>query len=733
MSVNRYHNRQVYSQFNPLSIDELSILPIARQKEHDASMQFAMQQKAMADAIPLDAPDRDRLVAEIDARIGDYTKNLMMKGVGQGSTNALLELKKYKDDLVGPNGDLGKISANAAAYKAHYEDQKKRFEKGDITKEQFERSIASSLKQYGGYKEGNYNGYIPSKYVDINKKVVDFSEKIKHDVYTREGYKSLGIDPTTGKSVWQKNGRTTSDVPPGTDQLIMNYVQSDEEIQAQLRDDIHFTKTLGLYNTDEMGNIVAGNKSYNPENPEGAAEAMATERMLEAAKLGYGVASSGKKDLRSTNLDFIGIDSGVNGDPDKPGYPYVTGDVGNTPQYYNNSEGLKGVKETIEKLKASNDPQDKVRAEKYQQWVDKQKINFDNSAEGKKLKAAKDAWAQKTLKEIEAKTGIKGLPISLVENMAVGGTNTLKEIFSEEPTKVYQKDGKYYTKDEYVSKFKEEPNHRTRKYKYSFGIIDGIQKEKLESALGSESLSKLVTNSPAEQYYDRMDKIISEGQLAEARVFSVSSAKLNDLQTNDQMLKRVISPTAYQVVGLESEEESIALINGITNSKIEKLDYISYGDYDTPSIKVTFTPKGASTSQTVVLKSKPGNRVSGLPNTFEAGINDLFSDAKNGREVINTLLTEQNYFGKDNFNNEFSNLGTAQILESNNGYRIDVGRGAMSVEDYYRSFDQYKDLYRDELEEIVAKETGNKDLYRPMTFDKKSDAIQFLSLLNQYN
>lgn len=561
MPVNRYTQQNVYSQFSPLSIQELAMLPLAKQQQHDSQLAANMQQKAQAAALAADEEAANGFISDIDNRINTNIESLMQRGVSQSSARNLLELKQYRDHLLSPQGDLGKIQANHAAYQAYYEDQKKRFEKGDITRDKFQQSVAASLQGYKGYQEGNFSGYTPTKYVDVAKKSIEFGEKIKHNVYQSQGYKNIGIDPITGKSIWQKDGHTISDVPPGTDRLILDYLQNDPEIRAQMQDDVYLTKTLGLYNKDEMGNVVAGGKYYNPENPEGAAEAMANDRLYEAAKSGFGVASSGKEDIWTKDLDFVGIDSGDGGGNKFNRNGVGLGeDLGRTSQYY--AMTMDELNTSI----ANATGNEKAKLERHKKFIEGQ---FKNTPDGQRLSKLyspeKYTASEAKLKEIVSAAN------SMVKNQGYDETGGM---INPNVKNAYQA----IVANKHILKNK------------GYSLAEIAEAEKYAKA--------------SQHYMESLDKFAKEGLVQEAKSYAINTFDESSRSNLNHNVKNTLSPANYNIPGM-SEEEKINAINDMKASSEFAVETInSYGEYAKPTITIRYKDnKGVLQVVDVELKS----------------------------------------------------------------------------------------------------------------------------------
>lgn len=743
MAFNRYTQQSVYSQYNPLSLQELSMVPLAKQQKHDAQLAMALQQKAAAQALLKDQAEADRLIGEVDQRINNYTQELMTTGVSNNSLKNLLDLKNYRDNLMSSKGDLGKINANFVAYQQYATDLKKQYEKGDIDRDTYQRALAHSMNQYGGYKSGTFSGFTPSSRAKVDEIAMDYLKNLKLSKNSVEGWRWVDNYQGSGKGVWEKNGVTTTSArpPAEVEAAIMARVMASDQVRQNISDDLTFMEGLNEYRPDENGVFTIDGVAYSAEDFYSDADlrrdyGLQTMNNRIRSQIAPAVYAS-QTGQGSERTQDIKIPSGSGKDKNgRMGDGWATGDVGGTPQYFNTPDGIRGVQQKIKELENSNDPQDKVRAQRYQAWVDRKQQEFDSSPEGQKLKAQKEAWVKSETENLRNKTGISNLPEFIIDNVAKGYSR-LEDVMGETPKKVFKDGDNWVTAVEYRKNHNgKEPNHAQTHYQYSFGVVSSQQNEALENYTQRKNTNLNPANwvtTPGEAYYNKMDNILEEGEFAESRVFNVSAERLTELKGNQQMLQQVISPTAYYIPG-ESEEKTKEFLTGLTNSDIKSMKHISYGDYDTPSLEITYVPKGADESQTITLKPRQGNKVGNMPNSYEASLESLFGEAQGGREVINTLNFENNNFGRTDFTDYYPALASkyndikvelkTDKLTNSQLPVIYIDKEPMTWEDYYTIV---KDAYP-EGTKIIPEGRKPGDTYVAQSM---AEANRLLSLMEE--
>lgn len=150
--INRYTSLTP-SQFNPLSMEEIMLVPSMKRQQHDSILaaQDAISQKlATVDPLIQHTDEALRLREEMNNKLTSQAEMLNREGINPNMKNQFLALNREYQNLIGPMGKIGQINASKQAYNA----EKNRF-------------LEAASKQYGSdraiqlwnEKTENYTGY----------------------------------------------------------------------------------------------------------------------------------------------------------------------------------------------------------------------------------------------------------------------------------------------------------------------------------------------------------------------------------------------------------------------------------------------------------------------------------------------------------------------------------------------------------------------------------------------
>lgn len=115
--MNRYSQYST-SQFNPLSLEEIMAIPIAKQQQHDAFLQGAEQLNALDyNRLPGDNAISEKELQAYRDEVNSYVEELYKTGINRNLTNKLQQLKRTYDKNMSPSGKWGKRVANYEAVK----------------------------------------------------------------------------------------------------------------------------------------------------------------------------------------------------------------------------------------------------------------------------------------------------------------------------------------------------------------------------------------------------------------------------------------------------------------------------------------------------------------------------------------------------------------------------------------------------------------------------------------
>lgn len=152
--MNRYTQLST-TQFNPLSIEELSLAPVAMRQKHDASnLQLEntrTQMNAAIDALPQHSERASQLVSQMNKLIDSESEKLAKNGYTNMTGSNLTKLNRDYQSIMSPNGELGKIASAKKAYAENYKQFVEDAQKKGHTLADIQRNWQDHNNSYFGY------------------------------------------------------------------------------------------------------------------------------------------------------------------------------------------------------------------------------------------------------------------------------------------------------------------------------------------------------------------------------------------------------------------------------------------------------------------------------------------------------------------------------------------------------------------------------------------------------
>ena len=213
MQVNRY-TQVSPSQFNPLSMQEIFTVPLAKQKQHD-QVQTKLDDLGLFDIERLSEDDpyareyidgyRNKIDAEVDS--------IMNKGVTPGSMRNVRNLINDRNKWLSSDQEGGKMKANYDSFINYKKSLDKELEEGDLELSRYNALLGNARKDYStGIRDGNLNLMSAAKKVDIGEYLRPFANDLKSNprlVESYSGMKQLSngmyLDEKTGKEWHEKD------------------------------------------------------------------------------------------------------------------------------------------------------------------------------------------------------------------------------------------------------------------------------------------------------------------------------------------------------------------------------------------------------------------------------------------------------------------------------------------------------------------------------------------------
>jgi len=152
--MNRYDDVSV-SKFNPLSLEEIMLVPQLKRKQHDANLIALQNNRLKLDPLQVHSTEALRLKQEMDARIDEETNLLNKEGINSNSINSVIKLNREYQDLIAPTGRAGKINNAKILYDKGKEEFIKNAELQKIGRDRALTLWEEKIKDYTGFDDKN--------------------------------------------------------------------------------------------------------------------------------------------------------------------------------------------------------------------------------------------------------------------------------------------------------------------------------------------------------------------------------------------------------------------------------------------------------------------------------------------------------------------------------------------------------------------------------------------------
>ena len=167
--MNRY-TQLTPSQFNPLSLEEIMLVPAMQRKKHDDLLVKQEEiRSGLAKVNPLDVhyDEAMRLKQGIEAELDATAKSLAEKGIDPNTSSKVIALNRKYNDLVAPTGRIGQINTAKQVYVEKFNN----YMKDAIENKKWSRELA--LKNWQEKHHSKYTGYDDENKTNI-KNISDY-------------------------------------------------------------------------------------------------------------------------------------------------------------------------------------------------------------------------------------------------------------------------------------------------------------------------------------------------------------------------------------------------------------------------------------------------------------------------------------------------------------------------------------------------------------------------------
>lgn len=237
MAVNYYDQFQPLT-YNPMSLQEMLIGPQMMQQKHDEA-QALLDQESLFDvpALTVDQPGVQEWMDKYKSNINELADNLLRSGYNKDLARKARRILQEKQQATSSRGYLGKASKAYQDYLKNVEDEKKRLERGEINRDQYQRGLALALQRYnqagGASKDATWSPWTSTKAIDLQELVSKYGKEITPQTIAQDlGYK---YDPTTG-IITDSSNKTVTISPQRISQVIQSRIRSNPEAMAYLKE-----------------------------------------------------------------------------------------------------------------------------------------------------------------------------------------------------------------------------------------------------------------------------------------------------------------------------------------------------------------------------------------------------------------------------------------------------------------------------------------------------------------
>lgn len=254
--MNPYTNLTT-AKFDPLSLQEIMMVPLARQKQHEEQQQALAEMGALSvNKLDVDNEIVNKEISALQKRNEEAAEALMNKGTGRGLSKQVMLLKADRDRFLSSEGTGGKAQAQYMKYL----DNVKAIESNKNLSEAHKRAgIEYELNKYnqsgGVANNGSYNDYRGVDNADISKIALETASLMSPQEITQiTGWSQ------TAEGNWTNGTQTTEKLPQELiTQAVMQRMKSDPRVTSYLNE----SQKLGLIDNPEYemyrSAVMAGN------------------------------------------------------------------------------------------------------------------------------------------------------------------------------------------------------------------------------------------------------------------------------------------------------------------------------------------------------------------------------------------------------------------------------------------------------------------------------------------
>ncbi len=233
--MNRYTNLTP-AQFNPLSVQEIMMVPLGKQKMHE-QQEAAMEELGIFDINTLqkDRDEANQYISDFRNRIHDVGDELLSQGYNPSLAKKVRQMARDRDAWLSNDGFGGQANNAFNAYQAN---AKAIMDNKDMNATEQGLAIQHALNRYTGARDG-YNPFYGADTVNVQERAEAIAKQMTPQTIKRLAFEQGWTQMPDG--TWRNGEVTTTKLPAdviaktvlntlGSDNEVMQYVNNLETI-----------------------------------------------------------------------------------------------------------------------------------------------------------------------------------------------------------------------------------------------------------------------------------------------------------------------------------------------------------------------------------------------------------------------------------------------------------------------------------------------------------------------
>lgn len=258
--MNRF-SRISTSQFDPMSMQEVFSVPLAKQAQHDQLMSQADELGLFnVQSLEKDTDLVNDYKNQFSSSLDNITNEVMSSGINNVSKQKLKSLAADRNKWL--NEGQGKdVSSNYAAYVANKEELDKMYQNGKISRDKYQLGLRQALGNYEGVaKGGQYQSFSAVHDTDFLEKADKIGKAMQGNPQKIASFSGLQYDPRTGKYLDVKTNIEKTEAG-AIKQAVMASLMMDMDVMS----DINQRQQLGMLGDVSAGSYIEGLGILNEE------------------------------------------------------------------------------------------------------------------------------------------------------------------------------------------------------------------------------------------------------------------------------------------------------------------------------------------------------------------------------------------------------------------------------------------------------------------------------------